>query len=142
MSDDRATVPLTVDTDLDVEVDGHPVTVTSSEDRVFVELGSVLALARIARRPPALDLAPIDATLRRGDLALELRVRHRTVAALGADTRPSVLLRRAGIEPVELRLAGLLSAIGAELAGVLGRVRRGIGRVRRAVESLRRGSDW
>lgn len=142
MSDDATTVPLTVDTDLDVEVDGHPVTVTSSEDRVFLELPSVLALARIARRRPAVDLAPIDATLRRTDLAVELRVRHRTVAALGADTRPSILLGRVGVEPVELRLTGLLSAVGAEVAGVLGWVGRGTGRVRRAVESLRRGSDW
>lgn|GEM_PF-298404 len=135
MSDDRATVPLTVDADLDVEVDGHPIRVTSSEDRVFLELGSVPALVRTFRRPPAVDLRPIDATLRRADLAVELRVRHRTVAALGADTRPSSLLRRAGVEPVELRLTGLVSAIGAELASAVGRVRRGIRGLRRRTES-------
>lgn len=141
MSDDRATVPLTVDTDLDVEVDGHPVTVTSSEDRVFVELGSVPALVRTLRRPPVVDLRPVDATLRRADLAVELRVRHRTVAALGADTRPSSLLQRVGVEPVELRLTGVLSAVGAELASVYDRVRRGVRGFRRRTESLWRVFD-
>ena len=136
MSEDRATVPLTVDTDVDVEVNGHLVTVTSSEDRVFFELPSVLALVRLARRPPAVDLAPIDACLRRGDLAVEIRVRRRTVAALGADTRPSLLLRRAGIEPVELRIGGVLSAVVAEVAAGVGRARRGVDRVRDRVRHL------
>jgi hypothetical protein len=136
VSEDATTVPITVDTDLDVEVDGQPVAVTSSEDRVFLELPSVLALVRIARRPPAVDLKSVDDGLRRGDLAVELRVRRRTVAALGADTRPSFLLRRAGIEPVELRLAGVLSAVVAEVAAVVGRVRRGVDRVRERVQGL------
>jgi hypothetical protein len=137
VSEDDATVPLTVDTDLDVEVDGQPIAVTSSEDRVFLELPSVLALVRIARRPPAVDLRAIDATLRRTDLAVELRVRRRTVAALGADTRPSYLLGRLGIEPVELRVGGVLSSVVADVAAVVGRVRRGVDRVReRAREFL------
>jgi hypothetical protein len=136
VSEDDATVPITVDTDLDVEVDGQPIAVTSSEDRVFLELPSVLALVRIARRPPAVDLAPIDAGLRRGDLAVEIRVRRRTVAALGADTRPSLLLRQAGIEPVELRIGGVLSAVVAEVAAVVGRVRRSVDRVRDRVQGL------
>jgi hypothetical protein len=136
VSEDDATVPITVDTDLDVEVDGQPIAVTSSEDRVFLELPSILALVRLARRPPAFDLAPIDAGLRRGDLAVEIRVRRRTVAALGADTRPSLLLRRAGIEPVELRIGGVLSAVVAEVAAGVGRVRRGVDRVRDRVQGL------
>jgi len=141
VTDERATVPLTVDTDLEVAVDGRPVTVTSSEDRVFVELGSVPALVRTLRRPPAVDLTPIDATLRRADVALEVRVRHRTVAALGAGTRPSRLLQRVGVEPVELRLTGVLSAVGAEIASGYGRARRAVRGFRRRTESLWRRFD-
>ncbi|WP_227133765.1 hypothetical protein [Halorubellus salinus] len=130
MNSDSRTVPLTVDADLDVEVNGDPVAVTSTEDRVFLEFPSVLAFVRAARRPPAVDYRPIDAVLRASDLAVEVRVRHRTVAALGADTRPSLLLRRLGIDPMELRLAGAFSAVGAGLAAVLGRARDAVSGLR------------
>ena len=132
MSDRR--LPLTVDADLDVAVNGHPVAVTTSEDRVFVEFPSVRALARALRRPPTVDYRSMDALLRRADLAVEVRARHRTVLALGADTRPSVLLRRAGIHPVELRLTGVVSALGASLAAGVGRVRAGVRRLRRSLD--------
>ena len=126
MSDahEPAPVPLEVATDLDLEIGGVPVAVSSTGDRVFLDFPSVRSAISAGRRRPAMDYGSVDALLRTGDLAVEVRVHHRTVLALGAATRPSLLLQRAGLHPVELRLTGVLSAVGAGVAAVLGRLRR------------------
>ncbi|MFC6955344.1 hypothetical protein [Halorubellus litoreus] len=119
---DRA--PLDVAVDLDVSVDDTPVAVASTGDRLSVDFPTVRAAVRAVRRRPALDYREVDALLRAADVALEVRVRHRTVLALGADTRASLLLRRVGVEPVELRLGGVASALVAGAAAAVDRVRR------------------
>jgi hypothetical protein len=126
VSDQRETAPrpLTVDTDLDVSVDGVPVAVTSTANRVFIDFPSIGPAIRTIRHRPVVDYRSVDGLLRAGDLALEVRVRHRTVFAFGADTRPSVLLGQLGVEPVELRVTGVLSALGAEAAAAVDRLRR------------------
>jgi hypothetical protein len=113
--------PLSVATDLTLTVDGVELAVESTGERLFAEVASLADAVRIAR---ALGGVPDDSARRLStllattDLTLELRVRDRTVAVVGADARPGSLSRGLGVDPVEVRLGGVLGVVGRELAAV------------------------
>lgn len=111
--------PLSVAADLTVATGGATATVRSTGPRLFVEIGSLIDAARFAASAPEGGRDRVAAALTATDLTAEVRVRERTVATVGAAARPGVLSRTLGVAPVELRIGGLLAAVGQELsAGV------------------------
>ncbi len=120
----RAPLSITT-TDLTLTVDGVPLDVRSTGDRLFVEASTVRDAIRVARGLPAAGNAEGPAALLVAtDLTTEFRVRGRTVAVVGADARPGVLSRELGVAPAELRLAGLLGAAAGEVGGAARTTRR------------------
>ncbi|ESP87951.1 hypothetical protein [Candidatus Halobonum tyrrellensis] len=124
---DGARAPLRVETDLDVSVDGTPVEVASTGDRLFVEVPTVVAGVRLARTGLAGVDDRLDALLETTALTVEVRVRGTTVAVLGADARPGALSRRLGVAPVEARVGGAAVAAGRGLLAVARAVDRRLG---------------
>lgn len=113
----RPTVaPLTVDTDLSVRVNGVDVSVESTGERLFVGVASVGDALRAARGHPRDGGTALAEVLDVGALTVEFRVRDRTVAVAGTGASPGPVSRRLGSDPIELRLGGVLGAIGAELS--------------------------
>lgn len=124
VSDQVGTPPLRVETDLAVSLDGTPIDVRSTGDRLFVEFPTLVSAVRGLRGLPARDRTRLHEALTRADVGLEVRVRHRTLAALGADARPGILMRTLGVGPIELRLGSLLSAVRAEFSAFVEHVRQ------------------
>jgi hypothetical protein len=113
--------PLSVATDLTLTVDGVELTVESTGERLFAEVESLADAVRVARALGGVPDGPADrlaTLLRTTDLTLEVRVRDRTVAVVGADARPGAFSRGLGVDPVEVRLGGVLGAVGRELSAV------------------------
>lgn len=106
--------PLSVETDLDVSLDGQPIQVTSTGERLFVELPSVLAGIRALRSGAPVYDPRLGGLLRTSDLTVEVRVRGATVLVVGADASPGALSERVGAAPAEVRLGGVLAALGRE----------------------------
>ncbi|SFR69389.1 hypothetical protein SAMN04487947_3609 [Halogeometricum rufum] len=126
-SETEARAPLTVQTDLTLSVDGRPVDVSSTGERLFVEFPSLSAAVRAFARSPPTARRRLHELLTTTDLTVELRVRDRTVALVGAEARPGGLSKRAGVAPVELRVGGVFGAVGQELSAAgrrLGRLNR------------------
>lgn len=119
-----AGAPLAVTAELTLEAEGTTAEIRSAGDRLFVEIGSVADAIRLFRRSPNGIEDRLRPLLGRTALTVEIRVRGRTVAVSGADSRPGPLSRRTGVAPEELRVGGALSAVGAELSAALGAGRR------------------
>jgi hypothetical protein len=120
----EALAPLAVHTDLDVTVAGRPVGVASTGDRLFLDFPSLRTARAAARAGGAERLREAASALAAADLTAEVRVRDRSVLVLGADARPGLLSREAGIAPAEFRLGGALGALGREVAALVDSVRR------------------
>ncbi|MFB6228734.1 MAG: peptide ABC transporter ATP-binding protein [Halobacteriales archaeon] len=111
--------PLSVETDLTLTVNGAEATVESTGERLLVSFGSLPDGIRALRGQRESAAGPISTLLETTDLTVEIRIRGRTVAVAGADARPGVLSRQLGVAPLEARLGGAVSAVGAEIsAGV------------------------
>ena len=100
MADGPVRGRLAVSSDLSVEVDDERVDVWSHGDGslVVVSAPSLGAARRLLAAPSALPV-PIDSLddgLRTAGVGVEVRVRHATVARLGAGLRPSRLSRLVG----------------------------------------------
>lgn len=121
------TQPLSISADLDVDIDGVPASVDSTGDRLFVEFPTVFSVVRALRSLPPRERQHLHDLLVGADLAMEVRVRHRTVAAMGAGVDPGILSRRLELDPAELRVCGVLSGLGGELSAFVDHV-RGFGR--------------
>ena len=126
MSGSSSRAPLSVVTDdLTLTVDGVEFDVSSTGERLFVEVDGVRDAIHVVRRLPedggVSDLAPLMHTT---GLTVEFRVRGRTVALVGADSRPGELSRRLGVAPAEFRLDGIIGAIASGLATMRGAGRR------------------
>lgn len=105
--------PLSVTTDLSLSVDGTEAALRSTGERLFLEFPSLVSAVRALRGLPATEYARLHTLLTSAGLALEVRVRHRTILAIGADARSGPLARYLDIEPAQLRLSGVLSAVWA-----------------------------
>jgi hypothetical protein len=111
--------PLTVETDLELTIDGARVDVRSTGERLFVDFPSLPALARAARGLPQTRVTEAAAVLVTTDLTVEFRARGRTVAAMGADAPAGPLSQWLGLAPVQIRAGGVAAAISREVgAGV------------------------
>lgn len=124
MSETDPVAPLSVATeDLTLSVGGVRMPVASTGERLFVEVPTVRDAVRLARRSRTDTERPV-ALLRATDLAVELRVRGRTVAVLGGDDRPGALSRAAGVAPAVVRVGGCLAAGGAGALAAVRSLRR------------------
>lgn len=114
-----AAAPLSVETDLTITVDGVEAAVDSTGERLLVRFRSLSDAFRALRKRPSGGEKPLGALLTATDLTAEIRVRDRIVAVAGADARPGVVSRSLGFDPIEVRIDGMLGAVGAEAAALL-----------------------
>jgi len=121
--------PLTVATDdLTVAIDGAEFDVRSTGDRLFVEVPTVRAAVRLARSLASeTDTTGPTRLLVATDLSVEVRVRGRTVAVLGATARPGPVARWLAVTPAEPRVAGVLGAGWDGLSAAVDAARRLVG---------------
>jgi hypothetical protein len=125
-SDHPESVPLTVTADLTLTVDGTEATLRSTGERLFLDFPSAVSAVQAFRSLPTTEHSRLHSVLTTGDLVLEIRARNRTLAALGAGTRSGPLARWLGIDPVELRLSGVVSAFWAGAVATVNRLRSGV----------------
>lgn len=107
---DDATPPLTVIADLTLTVGETEAALRSTGERLFLEFPSLFAAVRAFRGFPSTERNRLHEALKMADLTLEVRARHRTLAVLGAGARAGPLAQQFGLDPVEVRLSGLVSA--------------------------------
>ncbi|WP_336036464.1 hypothetical protein [Halobacterium yunchengense] len=115
--------PLSVAADLTLTVDGTEATLRSTGDRLFLEFPTVVSAAGALRDLPRTGHRRLHEALTTADLALEVRARNRTLAVLGAGSRAGALSRRLDVDPVEVRLCGVLSAVRAGVLATVDRLR-------------------
>ena len=101
---------LSVEADLDVDLDGHRASVVGYDDLVALDLPSLPAALSLYRDRPV-DAMDTAALLSSVGLTAEVRVRGVPVARIGDDAIPSGLARRLGLGPVELVPEGALLAL-------------------------------
>jgi hypothetical protein len=116
---DAARAPLTVATDLTVRINGAEASVESTGERLLIQFRSVPDAVRATRNQPAGIATTLTALLRTTDLTVEARVRDRIVAVAGADARPGVVSQLLEVDPVEVRIGGVLGAVGAEASAAV-----------------------
>ena len=101
--------PLRVDADLDVAVDGRPLSVSGQGDRLTVTVSSFGRAVDVARGVGDFEQVRSLATLATAaGLTADVTVHGRTVARAGRDATPGPLGRRYG---VELRPSGVIGAV-------------------------------
>lgn len=97
--------PLSVATDLISTVNVVDATVESTGERVFVSFDSLPEGVRTLRGQPQDTTGPFSTLLETTDLAVA-----------GVGTRPGVLSEQPGVAPLEARLGGAVSVVGAEIS--------------------------
>jgi hypothetical protein len=122
-TDRTAHAPLSVETNLTLSVDGTPVELRSTGDRLFVDVPTLATAVKLLRTQSVVR-ERLTETLRVSDLTVEIRVRGATVAVAGARARPGVLSREFGTDPVELRLGGVTVAGGRSVLTAIRTVAR------------------
>jgi CO/xanthine dehydrogenase Mo-binding subunit len=103
-----------VETDLTLTVDGTPVELRSTGERLFLEVPTLQTALRLARDGEGLR-DRVSQVLTITDLTVEVRVRGATVAVAGHEATPGALSRELGVDPVEIRVGGGVAAVGREL---------------------------
>ncbi|MFC7204246.1 peptide ABC transporter ATP-binding protein [Haloferax namakaokahaiae] len=86
--------------------------VVSTGDRLFVEVPTLGGALRVARHLDGDSLDEPSRLLRATGLTTELRVRGRTVVVVGTDAHSGVVARWLGLDPAEVRVGGVASAVG------------------------------
>jgi hypothetical protein len=119
---DSPPAPISLAADLVLSVGGARARVRSTGERLFVELPSVVSAVELLESLPTVELRQFHEVLTTTGLALEVRVHHRTLAVLGTGARPGTLSRLLGVAPLELRVWGTLSALGADLSRTVERL--------------------
>jgi hypothetical protein len=117
--DVRALAPLSVATDLTVTVDGTPVGVESTGERLLLDVRTLPDALGVLRRQSPASTTRVGALLSAADLTVEVRVRGRIVAVAGADARPGALSEFLGVAPIEIRIGGLAGAVGREASAAV-----------------------
>ncbi|ELZ91689.1 oligopeptide/dipeptide ABC transporter, ATP- binding protein [Haloferax mucosum ATCC BAA-1512] len=122
MSESNLVAPLSVDTDdFTLTVAGVSMPVSSTGDRLFVEVPTLWSAIQVARAVN-FDVGGLARMLTTTDLTTELRVRGRTVAVVGTGARPGFVSRELGITPAEFRAGGALTALGNGVSAAVGRL--------------------
>jgi hypothetical protein len=107
-------LPLEVFADLELEVDGAPIDISATGDRIVVDLPSLRAGRRLLDAKPLKGAARARAGRRVQDaldlagLTLEVRLRGDRIAVLGDGAQPGRLGALLGLGEVELRPAASL----------------------------------
>ncbi len=117
--DARGIAPLSVATDISVTVDGTPVDVESTGERLLLDVPSLPDAFRVLRGQSPESSTRVCALLRTAGVTVEVRVRGRIVAVAGADARPGALSEFLGVDPVEVRIGGLAGAVGQEASAAV-----------------------
>jgi hypothetical protein len=114
VTDWAGAAPLSVETDLTLTVDGTPVELQSTGERLFLEVPTLQTALQLARDGETLR-DRVSEVLTLTDLTVEVRVRGATVAVAGSEATPGPLSRELGVDPVEVRIGGGVAAVGREL---------------------------
>jgi len=114
VTDRAGAAPLSVETDLTITVDGTPVELQSTGERLFLEVPTLQTALELARDGEGLR-DRVSQLLTVTDLTVEVRVREATVAVVGREATPGLLSREFGVDPVEIRIGGGVAAVGREL---------------------------
>ena len=114
-----ALAPLSVESDLTVAINGGQADVESTGQRLLVGFRSLPDAMRAARGQPTSAGSSLQPLLAMTDLTVEVRARDHTVAVAGADARPGPVSRLLGLAPLEVRISGVLGALGSEAAALL-----------------------
>jgi hypothetical protein len=95
---------LSVEADLDLTVDGHPVAVRGAGQRLVVEVDSARTAWRLfqSRRPGRRLARTVTDTLEQFGLDVQVVVGGRHLASVGASAVPDRLTRALGVEGVAL----------------------------------------
>ncbi|MFB6252303.1 MAG: hypothetical protein ABEI27_11585 [Halobellus sp.] len=107
--------PVSVDADLTLEVAGTKAEVQSTGERLFVLFPSLPGAVRAVRRLPEGGETRLEQLLELTDLTVEFRIRDRTVAVAGVGADPGTVSTQLGAAPIEIRIGGVLGAVGREL---------------------------
>ena len=105
----RGRPALDLKANLSVTVDGVDIAVTADDDRLRVQVPSVLACVSVLSATPEEGLA-LPAALAAAGLTAEVRVGSAVVAVAGADAAPGRLARLLSPGPVEVRALALAAA--------------------------------
>lgn len=109
-------LPLDIVGEVQASLDDAAVLVTAEHDTIVVDLPrrwiGLRTLGRSGRRAHREEvLQRMQATLQLVDLTVHFRLMGRIVARLGTGARPGVWSWVLGVRPLEIRPAGVLSAI-------------------------------
>lgn len=113
-------LPLEVVADLQLAVDGEPISIEANGKRIIVNLASLEAGRRVLKSYPlsgGRGLKPTDRlqdVLQIGGFTLEVRLQGETVARIGSGARPGRLGRLLNLEGVEVRPTPSLRAVTRE----------------------------
>lgn len=110
---------LRIDTDLSVTVAGHPVSVASTGDRVFVDTPSLTAARTVAAGANRARLRELSRALSVVGVTAEFRVAGRSVLVLGDAAQPGVLAERLGVAPAEVRASSALAVFWREVLALV-----------------------
>lgn len=102
--------PLSVTAELQLEVDGHSVTVVGYGDLVVVEASSLAGARALLDGATTLPVAEVGPSLRHADVTVDVRVRGASVARLGPEADAGLLSRSVGIPDAEVSLGGVVLA--------------------------------
>lgn len=107
---------LSIETDLDITVDGDRCVVWTEPDCLVVNAPTVSAARALLSGVESLPLsqARLAAGLTQTDLTVEIRVQHATVARVGAAVEPSRLASLAGYDAA-VSVRGLAVAVWRQL---------------------------
>jgi len=125
--DERPIAPLSIETDLTVGLDGIEADVESTGERLLVEFRSVPNAIRAVRGQQAATEAWLPGLLTATDLTVEIRARGHILAVAGSKARPGVVSRLLSVDPVEIRIGGVVGGLTASASGTIGRLLDRIG---------------
>lgn len=113
-------LPLEVVADLQLAVDGEPISVEANGKRIIVNLASLEAGRRVLESYPLSGnrrLTPTDRlqeVLKIGGFTLDVRLQGETVARIGSGARPGRLSRILNLKGIEVRPTPSLRAVARE----------------------------
>jgi uncharacterized Zn-binding protein involved in type VI secretion len=102
--------PLSVTAELELEVEGHPVTVVGYGDLVVAEASSLRGARALLGGATTLPVAEVGPSLRHADVTVDVRVRGVSVARLGPETDAGLVSRLIGVPDATVSLGGVALA--------------------------------
>lgn len=113
-------LPLEVVADLQLAVDGEPISIEANGKRIIVNLASLEAGRRVLKSYPLSGERGLKSTdrlqeaLQVGGFTLEVRLQGETVARIGSGARPGRLSRLFNLKDIEVRPTPSLRAVARE----------------------------